>query len=176
MFVLQNNRLPDVSRQELNVTPMQVGEGTGTAKFDLTLALEETDQGLVGGLEYKTRPVRRRDDRADGRALRGAARRDHRRPRDQAVRPALVDRRRAKPIAGSMGPAPTAAAERPSGLIHELFEAHARRSPDAPAVVAGEARWTYRALNASANRLVLRPASAGHRAGVPCGGVPPRPD
>ncbi|XXV18932.1 amino acid adenylation domain-containing protein [Sorangium sp. So ce1182] len=37
--------------------------------------------------------------------------------------------------------------------VHELFEAQARRTPDAIAVIAGEARATYRELDERANRL-----------------------
>ncbi len=42
----------------------------------------------------------------------------------------------------------------PSGeSIQRLFEAHCRKTPDAPALVAGEDRLTYRELNVRANRL-----------------------
>jgi amino acid adenylation domain-containing protein len=37
--------------------------------------------------------------------------------------------------------------------VHDLFEAHAARRPDAIAVVAGERRFTYRELDERANRL-----------------------
>src|SRR6185312_5474496 len=52
MFVLQNNQMPNVARQDLSLVPLQGGTGTGTAKFDLTLAMEETPEGLIGSLEY----------------------------------------------------------------------------------------------------------------------------
>ena len=54
MFVLQNNRLPDVAGTELSFTPLEIDQGTGTAKFDLTLVFEESAGGLAGGLEYNT--------------------------------------------------------------------------------------------------------------------------
>ncbi|CAM3876812.1 Linear gramicidin synthase subunit C [Pseudomonas reidholzensis] len=37
--------------------------------------------------------------------------------------------------------------------VHTLFEAHARSTPDAVAVVHGERQWTYQQLDAQANRL-----------------------
>ncbi len=46
--------------------------------------------------------------------------------------------------------------EYPGGLLHQLFEAQAARTPEAEAVVAGEARLTYGELNARANRLAHR--------------------
>ncbi len=54
MFVLQNNRMPDVTRQELTLSHFESGEGTGTAKFDLTLAVEEFAEETIGSLEYNT--------------------------------------------------------------------------------------------------------------------------
>ncbi|HEY3571967.1 MAG TPA: amino acid adenylation domain-containing protein, partial [Thermoanaerobaculia bacterium] len=41
-------------------------------------------------------------------------------------------------------------------LLHQLFETQAARTPDAEAVVSGEARLTYVELNARANRLAHR--------------------
>ncbi len=41
----------------------------------------------------------------------------------------------------------------PDRPVHELFEERAARQPDAVAVVCGDRQWTYRELNARANRL-----------------------
>src|SRR5205823_6519047 len=54
MFVLQNNEMPDVGQRELVLEPLEVGEGTGTAKFDLSLGLSDTREGFVGSMEYNT--------------------------------------------------------------------------------------------------------------------------
>ncbi len=43
--------------------------------------------------------------------------------------------------------------ELPDRRMHELFEQRVREHPDAVAAVHGERRWTYRELNARANRL-----------------------
>ncbi|HKE63210.1 MAG TPA: amino acid adenylation domain-containing protein [Micromonosporaceae bacterium] len=43
--------------------------------------------------------------------------------------------------------------ELPDGRVHELFEARVRQCPDSVAAVHGNVRWTYRELNARANRL-----------------------
>jgi amino acid adenylation domain-containing protein len=43
--------------------------------------------------------------------------------------------------------------ELPDRRFHELFEERVRRHPDAVAAVLGEQHWTYRELNARANRL-----------------------
>ena len=51
-------------------------------------------------------------------------------------------------------------------FVHELFAEQAVRRPDAPAVIAGRVRVTYRELDASANRLAryLREAGVGPEA------------
>jgi amino acid adenylation domain-containing protein len=50
--------------------------------------------------------------------------------------------------------------------IHRLFEAQAERTPEAPAIVAGAARLTYRELDVRANALAKRLAAAGVRRGT----------
>ena len=55
MFALQNTaseELPEVSG--LALAPWGGGDGSGIAKFDLTLAFAEVDGGLEGALEYST--------------------------------------------------------------------------------------------------------------------------
>ena len=51
--------------------------------------------------------------------------------------------------------------------VHELFERQAERTPEATAMVDGERRIGYAALNASANRLARRLQRAGVRPGDP---------
>ncbi|MGW5371317.1 amino acid adenylation domain-containing protein [Streptomyces sp. NPDC004009] len=56
----------------------------------------------------------------------------------------------------------TTEAELPHDVcLHEAFEAHARRAPDAVAVVHGGERWTYRRVDEDANRLARRLRSLG---------------
>ncbi|SDP94319.1 non-ribosomal peptide synthetase [Lentzea jiangxiensis] len=44
----------------------------------------------------------------------------------------------------------------PARTIVELFEEHVRKTPDAPAVIAGELTWSYAQLNDEANRIAHR--------------------
>jgi hypothetical protein len=53
MVVLQNAPLGGLELEGLKVEHVEVG-GAATAKFDLTLFMEETQQGLAGSLEYST--------------------------------------------------------------------------------------------------------------------------
>ncbi len=52
MFVLQNMPRPAVEHAGLTLSPMEIDNGT--ARFDLTLSLRETPQGLAGSLRYNS--------------------------------------------------------------------------------------------------------------------------
>jgi amino acid adenylation domain-containing protein len=52
LFVLQNAPMPSLELSGLTLTPIEVE--TGTAKFDLALFVEETEQGLIGTWNYST--------------------------------------------------------------------------------------------------------------------------
>ncbi len=52
MFVLQNAPIPSLDLPSIIACPLEVH--SGTSKFDLTLELAETSDGLTGGFEYNT--------------------------------------------------------------------------------------------------------------------------
>jgi non-ribosomal peptide synthetase component F len=52
MFNLRNYPRPPIRMAGLTIAPVEVS--TDTSKFDLTLAMSETGQGLSGSLEYNT--------------------------------------------------------------------------------------------------------------------------
>ena len=54
MFVLQNNPLPAVGPLDLAFSPLDLDQGTGTSKFDLSLGFEDTPGGFVGSVEFNT--------------------------------------------------------------------------------------------------------------------------
>jgi amino acid adenylation domain-containing protein len=173
MFVLQNNRLPDLGRSELELSPLALDAGTGTAKFELTLVLQESEHGLLGGLEYN---IDLFDSATIDRMIRHfqtllesiAADPDRRLTAlpwlDPADRRQVLETWSAAPRvdieSGTEGAPP-----RPPGLeaagIHHRVEAHAGRTPDALALVFGTETMTYRTLNARANRLARRLSAIG---------------
>ena len=145
MFVLQNTPSQAWSLPGMEVTPVPVD--TGTSKFDLTLSLTETNQGLDGVLEYSTdlfdAPTMARFATHVGSVLEGLVGDPERRvssiglgERNGCVRGADL------PI--------------PSACVHELFEEQADRTPDAIAVRCGGASVTYRRLDRRANALAHR--------------------
>ena len=54
MFVLQNNPMPAVDPLGLAITPLNLDQGTGTSKFDLSLGFEDTPGGFTGSVEFNT--------------------------------------------------------------------------------------------------------------------------
>ncbi len=162
MFVLQNNRLPDVTGTELSFTPLTVDLGTGTAKFDLTLVFEESAGGLAGGLEYNTdlfdaATITRMIGHLANLLESIAADPD----RTLTELPWLdaVERQTVLET-WSAAPPSRSAAGAEDGII-QRFEAHAARTPDALALVFGAERVTYRALDTRANRMARRLVSLG---------------
>jgi amino acid adenylation domain-containing protein len=165
-FALQNVPLPEMALPGLSVR--QVGVESGTAKFDLTLFLSETEQGFGGTFEYNTdlfdRATVRRMAGHLGRLLEAVA-------ADPAQRlsqlPLLAEDERRRMLYEWND----TAAPFPSDVcMHELFEAQAERTPDAAAVVFGAERATYAEFNRRANQLAhqlrARGVGRGARVGV----------
>ena len=75
MFVLQNNALPAVGPLDLTFSPLDLDQGTGTSKFDLSLGFEDTPRRVhrLGGVQHRS--VRGHDDRSVRAAVRESARR-----------------------------------------------------------------------------------------------------
>ncbi len=152
MFVLQNTPSKEWELPRLSLTSLPVE--TVTAKFDLTLSMEETDQGLVGNWEYNrdlfesetierlanhfenlvTAVVENTEERVGLLPLLSAS-------EQQRI---LVDWNNTN-------------AEYPTHLcLHQLFEAQVEKTPDAVAVELGSDSseyLTYRELNNRANQL-----------------------
>ncbi|MEG4395134.1 non-ribosomal peptide synthetase/type I polyketide synthase [Microcoleus sp. BROC3] len=141
--------MPQTQMDGLTVSPL--GLETTTAKFDLTLSLENTPSGLIGTWEYNT-------DLFDAATIARMAR------HFQTLLEGIVTNPQQKISSLPL----LSEAERyqllvewnnttkdyPSDkCIHQLFEEQVERSPDAIAVVFEEEQLTYRELNQRANRI-----------------------
>ena len=149
MFVLQNAPSTAMKLEGLSVSPVQIG--AETAKFDLTLSMSETVEGLRGSLWYNTALF---DDATIARMsghletlLEGIVRNPDRRisqlpmltpAEEHQLLTEWNDTRREYPK---------------DKCIHQLFEEQVERSPDAVAVRFEDQQLTYRELNARANQL-----------------------
>ncbi|HEX2570264.1 MAG TPA: amino acid adenylation domain-containing protein, partial [Polyangia bacterium] len=144
---------------------------TGTAKFDLTLALTPSAEGLRGRLEYDVELFDASTiERLWGHfvtLLTAAVRAPERRV---SALPLLTPAERGALVRGG-GPAaghgPTV--EMPPACLHTLFEAQVDRRPDALAVLHGDTCLSYRDLDEQANRLAHRLIALGVGPEVPVG-------
>jgi amino acid adenylation domain-containing protein len=137
----------------------RVGSASGTAKFDLTLALARHPGGLAGTLEYATdlfdRATARRMIAHLGRVLERAT-------SDPDARLAGLDLLDGAERAQVIDEWNRTEADFPADrCIHHLFEEQAERTPDAVAVVSAEGPLTYRELDRRAGLLARHLASLG---------------
>jgi amino acid adenylation domain-containing protein len=149
MIALQPSPSSVTELPGLTARPVEVD--CGTAKFELTLSLQDTEQGLLAAVEYNSDLFARDtitrmlghfqillesiianpEQRLDALPLLTAA------ERQQLV----VEWSKA------------AAAHPPHTCLHMLFEAQAERTPDVVAVVCDGQQFSYKALNERANQL-----------------------
>ncbi len=127
-----------------------VGAGQAAAKFDLTLELRETSEGLAGSLDYATALFDRETiERYLGylQRLLAAMVDDS----QEVSRIALLDEDERAQLLESWNE--TKAAYPDASTIHGLFEAQVRRTPEAIAVEHEGRQVSYAELNARANRV-----------------------
>jgi len=151
MFAWQNVPMGKLALPGLQFTPWEIE--TVTAKFDLTLSMEESDQGLQGWWEYNS-------DLFEADTIARMALNFQTilaaivvNPQ-QSVRelPLLTDLERHQLLVEWNH---TKTEYPKSQCIHELFEAQVEQTPDAVAVVLADSAFTYRELSDRANQLAL---------------------
>ena len=149
MFALQN--APPTVRTIPGLTLDRMAVEQGTAKFDLTLSMRDTEQGLQGTLEYALDLF----DQATIARMLGhfqtllegvVAHPEHRLTDLPLLTEAELHHIR-------MAWHDTTADYPQDTCLHGLFEAWAERTPDAVAVVCNAQQLTYSALNRRANQL-----------------------
>ncbi|MEN8443422.1 MAG: amino acid adenylation domain-containing protein, partial [Cyanobacteria bacterium J06555_13] len=148
-FLLQNAPLEDFKLANLTSTASKLT--TVTTKFDLTLSITKTHQGLVADWEYST-------DLFDESTIERMA------AHLQSILSAIIKNPQltveelpllsaAKSDRILFGWNDTATEYNQDQLIHRLFEAQVTKTPDAVAVVFEEKQLTYQELNQKANQL-----------------------
>jgi amino acid adenylation domain-containing protein/non-ribosomal peptide synthase protein (TIGR01720 family) len=157
MFVLQTDALKSLHLADLAIR--QAGAPIETAKFDLTLFLSETEQGLSGSLEYNTdlfdastidRMCSHFQTLLDGIVA------DPQCPVLELPLLSDVERRQLLVEWNDTR------ADYPQGAcLHEVLEEQVRRSPDAVSVVFDDRQLTYGELNRKANQLARHLQSLG---------------
>ncbi|HEU5179227.1 MAG TPA: amino acid adenylation domain-containing protein [Candidatus Polarisedimenticolia bacterium] len=151
-FALQSPYLPEVDLPGLKMSPFEID--SHTAKFDLMLVLDETEDAFEGGFEYNTDLFERQTIETIFARMRRFLEKALAAPdapllalslREPGERDEL-DREYSAPLRGAGG----------DSLLHELFERQAVGTPDAPALSMGEQTLRYAELNERASRLALR--------------------
>jgi amino acid adenylation domain-containing protein len=149
MFDLQNAPMQPMHLENLRLTPLPFEPGT--AKFDLTLTLNETTNGLDGALEYSTDLFDETTVRQMVESFKTILHGITLNP-DAEIQslPVLTEAERQKVLIEwnkTSGPYVSDA------LIHRLFERQAESTPERPALACGDAILSYRELNSRANQL-----------------------
>jgi amino acid adenylation domain-containing protein/non-ribosomal peptide synthase protein (TIGR01720 family) len=155
MFVLQNAPFTDLEIDGIQWTPLP--SHSDTTKFDLTLSMQETNQGLHGTLEYSLdlftadtiqRLAGHLQTVLEAIALNA----------DQPlfILPFLTAAEQQQFATWNQTQAPY-----PPCCIHEQFALQAVQTPDAIALIAQEEILTYAQLNRAANQLAHRLRSLG---------------
>jgi amino acid adenylation domain-containing protein len=148
-FALQT--MPAAPHAETGLTFAPVTVDSGTAKFDLTLFLEETEAGLVGEVEYNTDLFDRESIERMAGHLQNLLAAAVASPDSPMASLGLLSERERNRLLVDWN---DTAAEYPvTPLIHELVAARAAEAPDAIAVVCSEERLTYAELDRRANQL-----------------------
>jgi amino acid adenylation domain-containing protein len=149
MFVLQNAPMPTLELPGLTLNSLALD--TKVAQFDLTLSMEDTEQGLVGWVQYNS-------DLFDASTmnrmlghfqtlLEGIVAHPKQRLKDL---PLLTQQERQQLLVEWNH----TSVDYPKHLcIHQLFEAQVERTPDAVALVFEDQQLTYWELNCRANFL-----------------------
>ena len=159
MFALQNVPRPEADISSgLSLSAVEIDGGA--AKFDLTLAVQETGDGLSAAFEYNTDLF---DAATIGRMMRhleillaGIVANPDERINELAILTAEEQRQ-----TQSSQPSSHVTGAFTETCVQQLFEAQVERTPEAVALVAGDERLTYAELNERANVLARRLRSLG---------------
>ncbi|WP_218081857.1 non-ribosomal peptide synthetase [Anthocerotibacter panamensis] len=149
LFVLQNTPMPAEALPGLTFSPVLPEQNS--AKFDLTLTLLETAQGLTGAFEYNTDLLVRETVMRMAEHFITLAQDAVDRPTQSITRlHLLTPTERDRLLRNGRG----MSMEFPDQCcIHQLFEAQVERTPDAVALVFAGKSLRYRELNQRANQV-----------------------
>ncbi|BAZ54101.1 amino acid adenylation domain protein [Nostoc sp. NIES-4103] len=148
MFVLQNASMRQLELPGLRVKPLE-NNGT-TAKFDLTLVIEDVEPGLIANFEYNTDLF---DEIKISRLaanfevlLQGIVTNPQQRLSELPLLTATEEQQLLEWSQGEIS-------LQPELCLHQLFEEQVEKTPDAVAVVFEKEKLTYQELNQRANQL-----------------------
>lgn len=143
----------------LGLTAKHLDIDNGASRFDMTLAMTETEQGYEVDIEYPTDLYRRERIERMTKHLENILESVVENPAQRLSDLPVLSENEKRQLLIDWN---TTKAEYPTGrCIHELFEAQAERTPGDVAVLFENDRLTYRELNEQANRLARYLRKAG---------------
>jgi amino acid adenylation domain-containing protein len=152
MLTLQNAPWPVVNLDQLSLTPLPIN--TGTAKFELSFTCREDREGLSVTAEYRSCLFQPATVKRMLRHFENLLESVVSDPDRQVAELSLLDEAERETLLIARN---ATQRDYPAGLLlHQLFEAQARRTPDAVAVKYEQQQLTYRELDERANRLARR--------------------
>ncbi|HET6231554.1 MAG TPA: amino acid adenylation domain-containing protein [Longimicrobiaceae bacterium] len=163
LFALQNAGGSKLDLEDVDVAGVSVE--TGTTIFDLSFQVGERDGAYYVAIEYKTGLFDEESMLRMGRQFETLLLSLTADPAQRISRPTLLDADDHRTLLEEW-----TATERdlgPASTVHALFERQARATPDATAILFGDASLSYVELNARANRLARHLQSLGVGADVP---------
>ncbi|RUS95287.1 hypothetical protein DSM106972_090630 [Dulcicalothrix desertica PCC 7102] len=165
MFILQNAPVGRMEMPDLTLTPLEVEDIA--AKFDLSLSMMETQEGLQARWDYNS-------DLFDATTITRMAGYFQTllesivaNPQQRISNLSLLKEAEQHQLLVEWNSTKT---ESPNEqCIHHLFEAQVERTPDAEAVVFADQKLTYQGLNSRANQLARYLQTLGVKPEVPVG-------
>ncbi|HEV7905478.1 MAG TPA: amino acid adenylation domain-containing protein [Pyrinomonadaceae bacterium] len=157
MFVLQNAPTGALDVPGLSIIPL--GAGSNRSNFDMTLWMLEVDGELVGDLQYNTDLFNAATVERMARSFEALVEELLDQPDERLSQLSLLTSGERRRLLSEWNQ--TTVDYPQTSCIHELFEAWAARTPDAPAVAFEGGELTYRELNARANQLAHRLRASG---------------
>ncbi|BAY65333.1 amino acid adenylation domain-containing protein [Calothrix brevissima NIES-22] len=149
MFVLQNASMSALELPGLTLSYLPVD--SGTAKFDLTLDMTETIEGLVANFEYNSDLFQESTIKRMARHFQTLLEGIIANPQQRLSQlPLLTSSEQHQLLQQSHNTEITYPVDE---FIHELFAQQVEKTPDAVAVVYENQQLTYQELNAKANQL-----------------------
>ncbi|WP_271725743.1 lichenysin non-ribosomal peptide synthetase LicA [Bacillus paralicheniformis] len=149
VFSMRNADLKDLSMEGITLKPYDFAHQT--AKFDLTLTAAEEDGLLVFEMEYNTALFKHESIERWHRYWVNLLEAVAENPDARLSELSLLDEAEKRRIVQNWNETRLAVPE--DKTVHELFEAQVLRTPDHGAAVYNGVKWTYKELNARANRL-----------------------
>ncbi|MFP2902325.1 amino acid adenylation domain-containing protein, partial [Corallococcus sp. 4LFB] len=152
MLALQNTPEGEARLPGLTMKPLELE--LRTSKFDVSVYFTETPQGLNGSVEYSTDLFEAQTVRRMVEHLRMLLEGVVAKPEESVGRLPLLTPAERQQVLVTWNQSQAEYAR--DTTIPRLFEAQAKRTPEAVAVVSGKQRLTYREVEAKANQLAHR--------------------